>query len=209
MRSPARALLALTALAALGCQQHDPAACGCRIDDDGALVMSWDCYCRNGGCDAVGCHRGPSYLACGLTVSVQGAITDIYVSDASGKQVGVQHTADIGFYSCPSDPSLTSGRMRAGQFPDPSCDEVSCACPIDGQQCQVAVDGGTSDGCDCRVANGVMTLSWDCYCKGGCNGRLSCSAGQQRTGVALHAPGSSLPTSAMSGTARRALQLLH
>ena len=201
MRSSTGSLLALVALGALGCSrglapaadggdgaaEHDPAACGCRIDDDGALVMSWDCYCASSGCASSGCRGGPSYLACGLTVAVQqgAAGPDLYVSDASGKLVGIQHTADIGFFSCPSDPSLRAGRMRAGQFPDPSCDKVSCSCPLGAQQCLVAGDGGTSDGCDCRVEAGVMTVSWSCYCTNwGCDGRLSCSAGQERSDYA-------------------------
>jgi hypothetical protein len=207
VRSSTSSLLALVALGSLGCgssltpadgggdtaqpgvdggdaPQHDPAACGCRIDTDGTLIMSWDCFCASQGCNATGCRGGTGYLACGLTVSVQqgAAGPDLYVTDASGKLVGVQHTADIGFFSCPSDPSLTGGRMRAGQFPDASCNQVSCACPIGEQQCVPPVDGGTSDGCDCQVSNGSMTVSWDCYCRTwGCDGRLACSAGQQRT----------------------------
>jgi len=154
--------LALVALVALGCsssltpsadgggdvQQHDPAAaCGCRIDDDGALVMSWDCYCRTWGCDGrLACSVGQErsdYPGCGLTVVSRqsfGITSSVY--DTSGALVGQTIQSDTTPYTCPTNSALSGAEVRAGQAPAASCAGVACgACTTAAFPC-AATDGG-------------------------------------------------------------------
>jgi hypothetical protein len=125
----------------------DPAACECRLDSEGTLVMSWDCFCAMGtACSSTKCSYGLSYIACGLTVTIadQAVGPNIDVRDSSNRLVGIQLVFDIGLYSCPTDPSIYSRTMRAGVFPDPSCDRRTCNCALGTDTCTPAGDGGTN-----------------------------------------------------------------
>jgi len=185
------------ASAASGCSRNltsgdggvlaDPAACGCKIDETGTLTMSWDCYCRDAShCQPFRCPAASSYVACGLTVLWQDTSAGVnsWVYDNSGAMVGIDYHWDIGRDVCPTDPSLWSSHVRAGKLPDPTCDKASCRCSTDGSgTCQATGGGGTSDGCDCRVENGVLTMTWECFCStfGGCIEPLRCDALSERT----------------------------
>lgn len=130
----------------------DAAACGCGLEADAGLsptlTMSWDCYCATFGCErgpgSAVCAAGHFFSACGLeffTIETAGG-PETWVFDASGALVGAELGSDSSEYSCPSDPSVRSYRLRAGRFPDPSCAMVECPCADGGAACGLA-DGGT------------------------------------------------------------------
>ena len=88
----------------------------------------------------------------GLTVPVtavlriNGQFFVFVAEDASGKLVGRVAHSDLSGYLCPSDPSIVSATERAGQFPDASCQSVTCAgCYAGPFPCGSLPDGG-SDG---------------------------------------------------------------
>jgi hypothetical protein len=132
----------------------DGGDCGCRVegsDFNAELVMSWSCYCAayGDGCtrtlpDVCTDYRQRfEYPACGMTllrfVPAGGPIEDVF--DADGKLVGARVASDLLSYACPSDPSKTAFKARAGQFPAATCAEVACgACDSSSTSCG-AVDG--------------------------------------------------------------------
>jgi hypothetical protein len=127
----------------------DPAACGCRMDGY-TLVMSWDCYCQQYSCSSTTKPMCWGYAqwtnGCGLSefsVETVGG-PDRWVYDQSGNLVGAQQSTDEGSpYSCPTDPSLYSSSVRAGQFPDTCDSAVTCQCtPDGGDACVTPADGG-------------------------------------------------------------------
>ena len=119
----------------------DAATCQCRLEGDGGaqtLTISWDCFCAAYGCSlANSCSsfgfnaQRSDYPACGLTVySVDPAGGPwMWVYDSSGSEVGAQRTSDVvpPFY-CPSDHNLSAFRVRAGRFPESTCQGTTCAC---------------------------------------------------------------------------------
>jgi hypothetical protein len=118
----------------------DPAACGCRIEGY-TLVMSWDCYCQQYGCSSTTVPTcwgyGQVTNGCGLTefsiLTIGGP--ERWVYDQTGTLVGAQIGTDAGYYSCPTDPSLQSSSVRAGQFPDTCDSALTCQCNPDGGSC--------------------------------------------------------------------------
>ena len=68
-----------------------------------------------------------------------GPIDDVF--DVDGKLVGARIASDLVTYACPSEPSMTSFRARAGQFPAAACTEVSCGTCISSPT-SCAADGG-------------------------------------------------------------------
>jgi hypothetical protein len=113
---------------------HDPAACGCHVDGQ-VLTMSWECYCDRFGCGSlptdIRCNVRSriDYPGCGLTVfrqSLPGGPADM-VYDGSGALVGASTTSDTSDYTCPTDSSLKALQVRAGVFPEASCEARSCA----------------------------------------------------------------------------------
>jgi hypothetical protein len=129
----------------------DAAACGCSVDSDYVLTVSWECYCARWGCTAKGqpaCNEGFTqvqvYAACDLTVTrldIGGYGPWLWAFDSTGQLVGRQQSADIGYYECPSDPSLRGGILRAGRLPDSTCEEMACSCVDGGPSC-AAADAG-------------------------------------------------------------------
>jgi hypothetical protein len=138
----------------------DPALCGCNVDSEGTLSLDWDCYCAQpfAACDAAlalpascGAQTRKDYPSCGLTVVIAFTAAGVEapsVYDASGKLVGRVAHSDLSGYLCPSDPSVVSATERAGQFPDASCQAVTCgSCYAGPFPCGSPSDGG-SDGAD-------------------------------------------------------------
>ena len=116
-----------------------PSRCAgaCQIASDGALVLSWDCYCQVTDCsqrladtDALGCGTRTDYPGCGmvtLTNQTPGGPWIRVFDSSSGTLVGVQSGSDTSDYQCPVDTTLSSFTRRAGQFPAASCTAVACA----------------------------------------------------------------------------------
>jgi hypothetical protein len=118
-----------------GVSSWDAGACDCRIDADGVLRMSWDCFLRYfgvGGPEQGWCGApGPWTHACGLdafTYDRQG-LTNIYVYDQNGTMVGEQlQNGGTNFFDCPTDPTLQSPTVAAGTFPTATCATAVCSC---------------------------------------------------------------------------------
>jgi hypothetical protein len=135
-----------------------PSACGCSIDAQGTLDLSWACYCDqsfaacaaplSAGTDCA-THVRQDYPACGLTVIVAttGAGVEVpSVYDATGTLVGRLAHSDLSGYLCPSDATMISATERAGQFPASTCAAVTCADPCySGSFPCPALDAGTTD----------------------------------------------------------------
>jgi hypothetical protein len=129
-------------------QSQDVGDCHCSVDQDGFLVMSWDCYCAKWGCDdGLACLFGDErtdYPACGLTVLSRqsfGVTSSVY--DSSGALVGQTIQSDTTPYACPSNSALTAARVRAGQAPASGCVGIACgACTTVAFPCASAADGG-------------------------------------------------------------------
>ena len=133
----------------------DAAACGCAVDDQDTLNLSWDCYCTR---PYVGCgvplssmtvtdcetRERTDYPDCGLTVIVESTgpsagLPSVY--DAQGKLAGRLSRTEAAPYACPSDPSVFGSMERAGRFPSPSCRAVSCGgCYAEGFPCPAGPD---------------------------------------------------------------------
>ncbi len=122
---------------AMSDQVHDPAACGCHIED-GELVTSWACRCNGAGScgnETPANHCGTGlrdridYPDCGLTVyratTANGPADSVFDRDA--QLVGWSSSSDTVPFACPTDPSLTSAHVRAGVFPASSCEARTCA----------------------------------------------------------------------------------
>ena len=122
----------------------DAAACGCRVDDNDVLLLSWECYCQ---LPFVGCavplsvpadcalRERTDYADCGLTVITQdtGASAGLpTVYDANGRLVGRLSHSEVSGYACPSDPAVFGSSIRAGLFAGPACHGVSCGGCYDG-----------------------------------------------------------------------------
>jgi hypothetical protein len=129
----------------------DAAACGCALSSDGwTLTMSLSCLCSVYGCagskSACGMNR-VSYPSCGLVVDTTSTFggPNLRVYDEFGNLVGEQYSSDTSDYFCPSDRSLHAARVRAGQFPDPSCAAEPCTCADGGSVCAPAMDAGAGD----------------------------------------------------------------
>ena len=139
-----------------GASPFDAGACDCRIDGHGVLRMSWDCFCASYGCGNPwhGWCGAPGQWTsgCGLDVFTWDrlGLTQIYVYDQTGTQVGTQiQNPDTSFFECPTDPSLKSPTVASGTFPAASCASTVCPCdqnPSDGMtgtfSCP-APDGGS------------------------------------------------------------------
>ena len=138
----------------------DPAACDCRVED-ATLFLSLACFCAEWGSSwgcpdpqrrcTPGTNMSPTaYPVCGLMTETQQTFAGpfLWVWDASGKLVGRQIASDTSmWFGCPSDPSLVARRVRAGRFPDPSCEADACSCVVAGEACVVpAADAGVLDG---------------------------------------------------------------
>jgi hypothetical protein len=135
-----------------------PSACGCSIDTQGTLDLSWACYCDqsfaacaaplSAGADCA-THVRQDYPACGLTVIVAttGAGVEVpSVYDATGTLVGRVAHSDLSGYLCPSDATMISATERAGQFPPSTCAAVTCADPCyAGPFPCPALDAGATD----------------------------------------------------------------
>jgi hypothetical protein len=135
-----------------GGQTFDASACGCTISGDGGaqiLTVSWDCFCATYGCapanscadiSGFGVER-TTYPTCGLTTySIDPAGgPEMWVYDAAGAEVGAQLSSDDSFFYCPSDHTLSAFRLRAGQFPDSTCQGQRC-------ECTAAAAGGAGAG---------------------------------------------------------------
>jgi hypothetical protein len=115
-------------------------SCDCHLEQDATetLVVPWDCYCAyrydcartlsDPGSEISGGTR-VDYPACSLTtltIQTPGGPW-IWVFDGTGNLVGHQHTSDTAppALTCPSDPTLASTRIRAGRFPDPTCEPAA------------------------------------------------------------------------------------
>jgi hypothetical protein len=142
----------------------DPAACGCQVDGPN-LTISWSCFCAQHDCSSqprVQCTgSGRVTSGCGLVDISLETIggPEQWVYDDSGNLVGEQLATDDGQFACPTDPSMVGFTLRAGQFPD-TCDNViSTGCTVDA--------GAANDpaACGCQVTDGILTMSWACYCQ--------------------------------------------
>jgi hypothetical protein len=129
----------------------DAAACGCTLDSNGVLTVSWACYCGQAGCFATkptcGTTNVKVYAGCDLVVTSLDTAGGpwLWVFDSPGQLVGRQETADVGYYECPSDPSLRGSRIRAGVLPDATCEEaVACSC-VDGGGTACAMSDAGAD----------------------------------------------------------------
>jgi hypothetical protein len=130
-----------------------PAHCqgACQIAGDGALVLSWECYCQVADCserlantDGLGCGTRTDYPGCGLvtlTNQTPGGPWIRVFDSSSGALVGVQSGSDTSDYRCPANTSLSSFTRRAGQFPAASCAPVACAPGV----CSVCSGDGGAD----------------------------------------------------------------
>jgi hypothetical protein len=140
----------------VGGQTTDATACACNLATDGAtqvLTISWDCYCATYGCalaNSCAAHNAfrlerTTYPDCGFTTYVGGPAggPEVWVHDATGAEVGAQMTLDNGYFYCPSDHTLRASRLRAGQFPDSSCQGITCDCVA------AAGGGGTGGSSSC------------------------------------------------------------
>jgi hypothetical protein len=135
--------------------QGDLADCQCGVESDSGtsvLTMSWSCFCAAFGCrpanscaDVGGFNvQRTSYSDCALTTYTVdlagGPETQVY--DSSGAEVGALLTSDTTQYACPADPSVRNLRVRAGRFPDSTCQGSTCACNGDaGPACSSAPAG--------------------------------------------------------------------
>ena len=120
-----------------GVSPWDAGACDCRIDSDGVLRMSWDCFWQSfgsgspesGWCGAPGqWTRG-----CGLDVFTWDrlGLTQIDVYDQTGTEVGTQiQNPGTNFFQCPTDPTLKSATVASGTFPSASCATTVCPCDL-------------------------------------------------------------------------------
>jgi hypothetical protein len=114
---------------------HDAAACSCSIDGTGVLHMSWACFCTRFPCNEplILCAE-TSYQswtsACGLTTVGEVAQGGPYVLvyDQAGKLVGAHLSSDKADLVCPSDSTLTSTMIQAGDLPDAGCTTQACSC---------------------------------------------------------------------------------
>jgi hypothetical protein len=116
----------------------DAAACGCRVDDNDTLLLSWECYCLLPfvGCDdplsvPASCaqRERTDYPDCGLTVITEknGPSAELpTVYDASGKLVGRFSHREASVYVCPSDPNVWGSNIRAGLFAGAACQGITC-----------------------------------------------------------------------------------
>jgi hypothetical protein len=124
-----------------GGQTVDAADCQCHLGADGGaqvLTISWDCFCATYGCaPANSCAdvsgfavQRTAYPSCKLTAySIDPAGgPEIWVYDASGAEVGAQLSSDDSTFYCPSDHTLSAFRLRAGTFPDSTCQGSTCGC---------------------------------------------------------------------------------
>jgi hypothetical protein len=142
MRLSLRSVLILLASIAGSCdssKMDGPSLCqgACQKAADGALVLSWGCYCAVADCsdrlantDGLGCGTRTDYPGCGLvtlTNETPGGPWIRVFDSGSGVLVGVQSGSDTSDYVCPVDATVSSFTRRAGRFPDPSCTAVACA----------------------------------------------------------------------------------
>jgi hypothetical protein len=133
----------------------DSTACDCHVEGSGAdatLVMSWSCYCANvGGCtrtfpaQCTDFRERIDYPLCGMTIlhvmTAGGPMDDVY--DCNGTLIGTRFGSDTGPYACPSDPTITAFRARAGTFPAATCSEFSRGpCSTSVATCGDGGDGG-------------------------------------------------------------------
>ena len=136
----------------------DAAACDCQIGADGVLRMSWDCFSTsygNGSPELGWCGApGQWTSACGLDVFSYDdrGLTQLFVYDKSGTEVGTQFANSSVGYVCPSDPTLTASKVAGGQFPDAACATVVCPCNSDRTFTCPAPDAGISAGAGTRDA---------------------------------------------------------
>ena len=135
----------------------DATDCGCRIGSDGVLRMSWGCFCTSYGCGNpwLGWCGAPGQWTsgCGLDVFTYDrlGLTQIYVYDQTGTQVGTQLQNSGVAFECPTDPTLTSLTVAGGMFPGAACPATVCPCNADrtftcpAPDLGISPDGGTHD----------------------------------------------------------------
>lgn len=134
----------------------DGGPCDCHLEGSGSdatLVMSWSCYCASygDGCtrtlptQCTDFRRRIDYPLCGMTIlrvmSAGGPIDDVY--DCNDRLIGARIASDTSPYACPSDPSMTAQRARAGTVPAATCSELDHGpCPSSVATCGDGGDGG-------------------------------------------------------------------
>lgn len=136
-----------------GASMWDAGACGCRIDGDGVLRMSWDCFCASYGCGNPwhGWCGAPGKwtTGCGLDVFTYDnlGLKQIYVYDQTGTQVGTQmQNGGTNFFECPTDPTLKAATVAGGTFPAAGCATAVCPCDSSGGTFTCpASDAGSSE----------------------------------------------------------------
>jgi hypothetical protein len=107
-----------------GGDASDPAACGCQVDDQSVLTISWECYCKQYDCTR---PLPPSGADCsaddfiwmsgcgfrGLSILTVGG-PEAWVYTDAGQLIGAQLGSDTGEFTCPTAPSLHGYALRAG-----------------------------------------------------------------------------------------------
>jgi hypothetical protein len=79
-------------------------------------------------------------------------LTQLFVYDKSGTEVGAQFANSSVGYVCPSDPTLTASKVAGGQSPDAACTTVVCPCNADRTFTCPAPDAGISPDAGIRDA---------------------------------------------------------
>jgi hypothetical protein len=180
---------------------RDTADCGCVVDRF-TLIVSWDCYCAMSttGCNNFdfGCQNPQAYPGCGLSTQTINTVGGpwIQVRDSSGTLVGAQTSSDTGEYVCPSDPTLKGFTLRAGRFPDATCEAVTCACVDGGASCPPP-DAGATDARDGASNDGATCTGTPVYCALGSAGGMCSDVAQPGTCVNGQwvCPGGTVPLS--------------
>jgi hypothetical protein len=136
--------------AVIDSSEIDP--CQCQVGSDGALRMSWECFCANDGCgqpESGWCGSGGEWTAScgGINVYTLPSIgeLELFVYGPDGRQIGVKLVAEAGTpFVCPTDSTQRSNVVSAGTIPGSECAPISCTCNDDRTFTCPATDAGTS-----------------------------------------------------------------